>query len=120
MIMDTCRCTTAGMSPTVSKICNYGINTGFSAVRTMVNSHCITTGKSTTLSKACNCGIFHAVLLHSLDHGDLPLRKNRDVNDLVDELQLWNLHSFLCNQDHGHLTLHNNGQVNNLVHALQR
>ena len=48
--------------------------------------------------------------LHSLDHGDLPLRNDRDVNDLVNEL--------LRSQEHGHLTLHNNGQINNLVQDL--
>ena len=117
--MGICLCARTGMSTTLSMNCNCGTSTVFCAVRTMGISHCITTGKSTALSKTCNCGIFHGVLLHSLDHGDLPLRNDRDVNDLVDELQLRNLHSFLRSQDHGQLTLHNNGQVNNLVQDLQ-
>ena len=33
--------------------------------------------------------------LNSQDHGDQPLRNDREDNDLVDELQLRNFHSFL-------------------------
>ena len=80
----------------------------------MDTCRCTTASMSTTLSKTCNCGIVHTVLLHSLDHGDLPLRNDKDVNDLDDELQLRNLHNFLRSQDHGQLTLYNNGSVTTL------
>jgi len=33
--------------------------------------------------------------LNSQDHGEQPLRNDREDNDLVDELQLRNFHSFL-------------------------
>ena len=44
--------------------------------------------------------------LNSQDHGEQPLRNDREDNDLVDELQLRNFHSFLRDdtthtRDHG-------------------
>ena len=33
--------------------------------------------------------------LNRQDHGELPLRNDREDNDIVDELQLRNIHSFL-------------------------
>ena len=71
-----------------------------------------TTITCTTLPKTCNCGISTG-LLHSQDHGRLSLHNSRHVNNLDQDLQLWNLHRLLHGHDHGHLLL-NNGQVNNL------
>ena len=54
------------------------------------------------------------------DHGNLHLRHNRDVNDLVEkinELQLRNLHSFLLLKPKAPVVGHN-GHINDLVQEL--
>ena len=57
------------------------------------------------------CGLLHC--WHNLD---LPLRHHRDVDDLVNELQLRNLHVFGHCLDHGLLSSHKDWHVNNRVH----
>ena len=58
-------------------------------------------------------------LLNGLVHGNLSLRHNRDIGDLVGELREWNLHCFLHCLGRGHLSLHNNGYVTSLVQELR-
>ena len=65
-----------------------------------------------------NWSVRHYVcgLLHHLHHWYLPLRHRRDVDDLVDELQLLNLHGSEHCLDHRHLSLHHDCHGHNLVH----
>ena len=53
--------------------------------------------------------------------GNLLLYKNGHANNLVQDLQLWNLREHLHSQDHGHLSSHNNNNkhVNNPIQEQQ-
>ena len=100
----------------------------------MLHETCSTriTGTWTTSSMNCNWGIT-VVCLNSQDQGNLPLRHDRDVNDIrpsneltctggaaqpaqlgrrnLIELQLWTLHG---HKDHGDRPLHHDRNVNDL------
>ena len=110
--------TTAGEA--LSKICNCGISASICTVRIMATCR-RTTGMSTNLSMNCGCGTCGICtdLCTVRPWAPVVAQQTGIANNLVQDLQLWNLREHLHSQDHGHLSSHNNNrQVNKFVQDL--